>query len=162
MRIRLTKCLLLALALPTSLAAQPIQPPDRAETVAGWRISSGGSGDGGYEARLERRGRGWSFSHLIEYWRGNGGVSVHDEFRGNCRYGTGEDGILPYWTATSRARLDRQLTTYMRECPLPRAEAAALRASLARAWPHFLRHVIRQRAALDAEFRWMERGSPAR
>lgn len=158
MILRLATCLLLALALPGPLAAQPIQPRDRVETIAGWRISSGGSGDGGYVARLTRRARGWSYNHEIEYWRGNGGVVMADEFRrGSCRSGD-ESAIVPLDLGTSRRAFDRRLVSYLRECPLPRAEAAALRRSLARAWPHFLRHARRQRAAMDAEIARMMRG----
>ena len=162
MPIRLATCLLLALVLPCPLAAQPVLQRDRAETVAGWRISSGGSGDGGYVARLTRRARGWSYNHEIEYWRGNGGVVMSDEFRrGRCQSGDAS-AIIPFHLGTSRRSFDQRLASYLRECPLPRAEGAALRSSLARAWPHFLRHARRQRAALEAEFRWMARGSPAR
>lgn len=158
MHLRLTTCLLLA--LPGALAAQPAsaQARDRVENIAGWRVSSGDSGDGGYDARLERRGRGWSFSHLIEYWRGNNGVSVHDEFHGNCRYGAGENGIIRFWEGVSRPRFDRQLASYLRSCPLPRAEAAAMRRSLDRAWPVFMRHARRQRAGMDAELARIARG----
>lgn len=151
MPIRLATCLLLAPALLAPLAASPALA--RTENVAGWRITSGPSGDGGHDVRLTRHGRGYVFDHLVEYWHGNGGVSVHDDYRrGRCN-SAGEDGILPFWTATSRARLDRQLAAYLRACPLPAGEAAALRRSLVRAWPAYLRHVRRARAAMDADNR---------
>jgi hypothetical protein len=158
---RLATRLLLTLALLAPLAAasastQP--PPNRVETVAGWRITYGDSGDGGYSARLSRHGRGWSFEHYIEYWRGNGGVVISDEFRrGRCR--SGNDGaIVRMALGTSRHALDQDLARYLRECPLPRAEAAALRASLARAWPVFLRQSRRQRAGMEAEIARILRG----
>lgn len=162
MTIRLATCLLLALALPGPLAAQEVLPGNHVQNVAGWRITSGGSGDGGYMARLSRRTRAYTFTHYVEYWRGNGGVVMADEFRrGSCRSGD-NSAILPIHLGSSRSSFDQRLASYLRECPLPRAEAAELRRSLARAWPHFLRHVRRQRAALDAELRWIERGSPPR
>ncbi|HYD12787.1 MAG TPA: hypothetical protein VEC11_08060 [Allosphingosinicella sp.] len=164
MKVRLAAQLLLALAIlaPPAASAAPVRPRDRAEMVAGWRISSGGSGDGGYVARLSRRGRGWAYEHYLEYWRGNGGVVLSDEFRrGRCRSGDAS-AIVPFELGTSRSSFDQRLADYLRECPLPRAEAAALRRSLARAWPHFLRHARRARAALDAELAWIARGSPAR
>jgi len=151
---RLTKRLLLALALLAPLAAPPAFA--RTETIAGWRITSGGSGDGGYMARLTRRTRGWSYSHYIEYWRGNGGVVMSDEFRrGRCRSGD-ESAIVPLDLGTSRSSFDQRLASYLRECPLPRAEAAALRRSLARAWPRFLRQARRAEAAMAAELRAIE------
>jgi hypothetical protein len=155
MPIRLATRLLLALTTlgPLTAPTASAQARDRVENVAGWRIISGPSSDGGHDVRLIRRGRGYVFDHLVEYWRGNGGVSVHDDYRrGRCN-GAGEDGILPFRTATSRARLDRQLAAYLRACPLPAGEAAALRRSLVRAWPAYLRHVRRARAAMDANNR---------
>lgn len=152
--IRFVRRLLLIL-----VASSPLAPPSataRTETVAGWRIWSGPSGDGGDDVRLTRRGRGYVIDRLLDYWHGNSGVSSHDEYRrGGCASG-GEDGILPFWTATSRARFERQLAAYLRDCPLPAAEAAALRRSLARAWPVYMRHVRRARAAMDAENRAIE------
>lgn len=153
--------LLLALAALAPLTIPPAsaQPrPDRVETVAGWRISSGGSGDGGYVARLSRRTRTYNFNHEIEYWRGNGGLPTLDEFRRGRCVSAGENTMVPYAVGTSRRRLDRQLAAYLRECPLPRAEAAALHRSLDRAWPVFMRHARRQRAAMDAEIARMMRG----
>jgi hypothetical protein len=41
---------------------------------------------------------------------------------------------------------------------LPRAEATALRTSLARAWPRFLREARRQHAGMDAEIARIMRG----
>lgn len=153
---RYTICLLLALAVPGPLAAQPASAQAGTQTIAGWRITSGGSGDGGYMVRLSRRTRTWAYTHYLEYWRGNGGVVIQDEFRrGRCRSGDAS-AILPFELGTSRTSFDQRLASYLRECPLPRAEAAELRRSLARAWPHFLRHVRRQRAALDAELRAIE------
>ena len=151
---RLTKRLLLALAFLAPLAAPPAFA--RTETIAGWRITSGGSGDGGYMARLTRRTRGWSYSHYIEYWRGNGGVVMSDEFRrGRCRSGD-ESAIVPLDLGTSRRSFDQRLASYLRECPLPRAQAAELRRSLARAWPRFLRQARRAEAAMVAELRAIE------
>lgn len=156
MTLRLASCLLLALALPGPLAAQDVLPGNRTQTIAGWRITSGGSGDGGYMVRLTRRTRGYAYTHYLEYWRGNGGVVIQDEFRrGRCRSGDAS-AILPFELGTSRTSFDQRLASYLRECPLPRARAAELRRSLARAWPHFLRQVRRQRAALDAELRAIE------
>ena len=150
---RFTTCLLLALALPGPLAAQPAQARTHTQYIAGWRITSGGSGDGGYMARLTRRTRTYAYTHYLEYWRGNGGVVMQDEFRrGRCRSGDAS-AIVPFELGTSRTTFDQRLDSYLRECPLPRAEATGLRRSFARAWPHFLRHVRRQRAALDAELR---------
>ena len=159
MAVRLPAATLLMLA---ALAPSSVLARDRVETVAGWQISSGGSGDGGHVARLTRRGRGWFYLHEVEYWRGNGGVVLSDEFRrGRCRSGDAS-AIVPMELGTSRQTFDQRLADYLRECPLPRAEAAALRRSLARAWPVFLRHARRARAALDAELDWIARGSPAR
>ena len=149
MTFRLAARLLLALALLAPLAAPPAMA--RTETVAGWRIWAGGSGDGGYAVRLTRRARGWSYSHYIEYWHGNGGVVMSDEFRrGSCRSGD-MSGIVPLHLGTSRRSFDQRLASYLRECPLPRAQAAALRRSLARAWPHFQRQARRALAAMEAE-----------
>lgn len=156
MLIRLATRLLMALALLTPLAAPPASARDRVETVAGWRITSGGSGDGGYMARLTRRTRGWSYNHYIEYWRGNGGVVMSDEFRrGSCRSGD-MSAIVPLDLGTSRSTFDQRLASYLRECPLPRAEATELRRSLARAWPRFLRQARSAEAAMVAELRAIE------
>jgi hypothetical protein len=139
------------LPLLTMLATLPAFAQPRAETVAGWRISSGGSGDGGHEVRLTRRGPGWSYTHLLEYWHGNGGVVMGDEFRrGRCRSGDAS-AIVPLDLGMSRATFDQRLTDYLRECPLSRAEEAALRRSLDRAWPRFLVHARRALAAMEAD-----------
>src|SRR5690349_17017679 len=98
MPIRLATRLLLALGLLAPLAAPPAsaQARDRTETIAGWRIASGGSGDGGYMVRLSRRTPAYAYTHYLEYWRGNGGVVMQDEFRrGRCRSGDAS-AILPF------------------------------------------------------------------
>ena len=64
--------------------------------------------------------------------------------------------IVPLDLGTSRRSFDQRLASYLRECPLPRAEAAALRRSLTRAWPRFLRQARRARAAMEAELRAIE------
>jgi hypothetical protein len=153
MPTRLAARLLLALSLLTPPAiAQP-----RAETVAGWRITSGGSGDGGHAVRLTRRGPGYSYEHNLEYWHGNGGVVMGDEFRrGRCRSGDAS-AIVPLELGMSRETFDQRLTDYLRECPLSRAEEAALRRSLDRAWPRFLRHARRALAAMEADSAAIER-----
>lgn len=149
--MRLVTCLLPALTALTLLAAPPAAARTRAETIAGWRISSGGSGDGGHAVRLTRRTRSWSYDHNLEYWHGNGGVVMGDEFRrGACRSGD-ISAIVPIHLGTSGSSFDQRLASYLRECPLPRREAAALRASLARAWPVFLRHARRARAYMEAD-----------
>lgn len=151
MTIHLAARLLLALAMLGSLAAPSALARTRTETVAGWRISSGGSGDGGHVARMTRRGPGYSYDHQIEYWHGNGGVAMLDEFRrGRCQ-STGLNAIVPFAQGMSRSSFDQRLASYLRECPLPATEAAALRRSLARAWPHFLRHARRASAAMHAD-----------
>lgn len=151
MTIRLTTCLLLALPFLAPLATPLALAQTRTQTIAGWRISSGGSGDGGHEVRLTRRGPGYSYEHNLEYWHGNGGVVVGDSFRrGRCRSGDAS-AIVPLDLGISRETFDQRLADYLRECPLPRAGAAALRRSLERAWPHFLRHARRARAAMEAD-----------
>lgn len=148
---------LLALALLVPLTTPPAYAQRRAETVAGWRISSGGSGDGGHEVRLTRRGPGYSYEHNLEYWHGNGGVVMGDEFRrGRCRSGDAS-AIVPLELGMSRETFDQRLTDYLRECPLPRGEEAALRRSLDRAWPRFLRHARRALAAMEADSAAIER-----
>ena len=81
---------------------------------------------------------------------------MQGEFRRGRCVSAGESGIVPFWHATSRRWFDRQLTAWLRECPLPGAEAAALRRSLARAWPVFQRQVRRARANMDADSRAIE------
>src|SRR5689334_10924457 len=143
--------LLLAMALLAPLAASPASARDRVQIVAGWRISSGSSGDGGHTARLSRRTRSWSYSHDLEYWHGNGGVVMGDEFRrGACHCGD-ISAIVPLDLGTSHRSFEQRLESYLRECPLPRREAAALRRSLARAWPIFLRHARRAEAYREAD-----------
>lgn len=149
--------LLLSLLAATILLAAPAAAQRRSETVAGWRISSAGSGDGGYVARLERHGRGWRYAHRLEYWRGNGGVVMSDTFRrGSCRSGDA-GAIVPHELGLSRETFDQRLADYLRECPMPRREALALRRSLNLAWPRFLVQARRARAAMDAELRAIER-----
>lgn len=151
MPIRFIERLLLTLGLIGLIAAPPAFARTHTETIAGWHISSGGSGDGGHEVRLTRRGPGYRYEHQLEYWHGNGGVVIADSFRrGRCRSGDAS-AIVPVGLGTSRVTFDQRLADYLRECPLPRAEAAALRRSLARAWPHFLRHARRARAAMEAD-----------
>jgi hypothetical protein len=107
-------------------------------------------------ARLTRRARGYTYTHYIEYWRGNGGVVMEDHFRrGRCRSGD-MSAIVPLHLGTSRSSFDQRLASYLRECPLPRAQATELHRSLARAWPHFLRQARRAEAAMVAELRAIE------
>lgn len=131
--------------------APPANARTHSETVAGWRIAHGGSGDGGHVVRLSRRGRGYSFEHYLEYWRGNGGVVMGAAFRrGACRSGDAS-AIVPHELGLSRETFDQRLADYLRECPLPRAEAAALRRTLNAAWPRFLGAARHARATIDAE-----------
>ena len=140
----------LAIVIPM-LAAIPASAQTRSETVAGWRIGSGGSGDGGHVARLSRRGRGYSLEHHLEFWRGNGGVALAASFRrGDCRSGDAS-AIVPFEQGMSRASFDARLADYLRECPLPAAEEAALRRTLDLAWPRFAAIAHRARAAMQAE-----------
>lgn len=145
-------CLIAAfLGLLLAGAAAPANARMRSETVAGWRIASGGSGDGGHLVRLSRHGRGYSFEHVLEYWRGNGGVVMGASLRrGACRSGDAS-AIVPHELGLSRETFDQRLADYLRECPLPRAEAATLRRTLNAAWPTFLARAHRARAAIDAE-----------
>ena len=141
---------LLALAA-LAAASAPGAAQNRSEAVAGWRIGSGGSGDGGYVARLSRRGRGYSLEHQLEFWRGNGGVAISAGFRrGACRSGDA-GGIVPFDEGMSRASFDLRLADYLRECPLPRAEEAVLRRTLDLAWPRFAAAAHRARSAMAAE-----------
>src|SRR5688572_23816168 len=151
MKLRRIALALFVLILPASLSAQP-----QVQTVAGWRIASGGTGDGGRFVRLSRNGRGYRLAHYLEFWRGNGGVAIAASFRrGACRSGD-TDGIVPTVQALSRATFDIRLADYLRECPLPRGEAVALRRTLNAAWPHFLARARRALAATEAENRAIE------
>jgi hypothetical protein len=162
MSVRPAACLLLALSAPGPLNPQAALAQPRTQNIAGWHITSGGSGDGGHEVRLTRRGPGYRYEHQLEYWHGNGGVVMVDTFRrGRCRSGDAS-AIVPVELGTSRATFDQRLTDYLRECPLPRAEASALRRSLVRAWPHFLRHARRARAAMEADSAAIARHGEAR
>jgi hypothetical protein len=138
---------LFLLALPATPAAAQL----RSESVAGWRIAYGGSGDGGHVVRLSRNGRGYRLSHELEFWRGNGGVVMGATFRrGRCR--SGDAGVIvPFEQGLSRATFDMRLADYLRACPLPRAELAVLLRGLDRAWPRFLRRARRALAAIRAE-----------
>ncbi len=147
--------LLLALGL---LATPPALASDHSQTVAGWRFFEDGSGDGGYVARMSRRGQGYRFSYSYEFWRGNGGVVVGATLAlGRCRSGDA-GSIVPFAEGLSRAYLDARLRDYLRECPLPRAEAAALRRGLDTAWPRFAAVSRRARAGMDRENERIARG----
>jgi len=149
---------LLAFATLGVLATPPALARNRGETVAGWHFFQGGSGDGGYVARMSRRGRGYRFSYFYEFWRGNGGVAVGATFaRGACRSGDA-GSIVPFAEGMTRAYLDARLRDYLRECPLPRAEAVALRRGLDSAWPRFVAAARRARAAMDRENALIARG----
>jgi len=142
---------LFALILPGTLVAQP-----PVAAVAGWRIASGGTSDGGRFVRLSRNGRGYHLVHYLEFWRGNNGVAIAANFRrGACRSGDAE-GMIPTEQALSRATFDMRLAGYLRECPLARGEAVALRRSLNAAWPRFLARARRALAATEAENRAIE------
>ena len=137
--------------LASASLATPADAQSGAETIAGWRVEYGGSGDGGHMVRLVRRGRTYQLEHHLEYWRGNGGVAISASFRrGECRSGDG-GGIIPSDQGMSRAAFDQRLADYLRECPLSPAEEAALRRTLNAAWPRFAARAAEARAAMEAE-----------
>ena len=143
--------LLLAATSFAVLAAEPASARDRVEHIAGWRLSAGGTGDGGRRVGLSRRGRGYRFEHHLEFWRGNGGVVIGASFRrGDCRSGDAS-AIVPFEQGMGRAMFDERLADYLRACPLPRAEADAFRRGLDAAWPCFAALAERARAETEAE-----------
>lgn len=144
---------ILPLLLAALLAAPAAEAQNRRETIAGWRLETGGSGDGGHVVRLVRRGRGYTYEHLLEFWRGNGGVVIADSFRrGRCRSGDAS-AIVPYDVGMGRETFDQRLADYLRECPLPPAEEALLRRTLDAAWPRFSALAAAALAAIEAENR---------
>lgn len=143
---------LVALVAFGALASPPAYARTRSQTVAGWRIVwEFESGD--RTVHLRRRGRGYSFAFLHEYWRGNGGVVAGGTFeRGSCR--SGDAGVIvPFDEGMTRRYLDARVSDYLRDCPLPRAQALALRRTLDAAWPRFIRWSRAARAEMDAENR---------
>ena len=153
MRARLhAAALSLALALSgASLLATPAAAADRRRTVAGWQVESVSEQDGGRLVRLSRRGRGWRFEHHLAFWRGNGGIVLGASFRGgDCRSGDA-DMTVGTATALSREGFDGRLADYLRECPLPEADAAALRRGIDAAWPLFTAWAWEAEAATEAE-----------
>lgn len=143
--------LLLIVTLFSLLASDPAFARDRIERIAGWRVASGGTGDGGRFVSLSRRGPGYAFEHHLEFWRGNGGVVIGASFRrGACRSGDAS-AIVPTDQGLSRAMFDDRLAGYLRECPLPPAEADAFRRTLDVAWPRFIALADRARAETEAE-----------
>jgi hypothetical protein len=144
--------ILLAIAMSGALAPPAdAQTRIRTQSVAGWRIASGDSGDGGYAVWFSRRGRGYRLEQYLEFWRGNGGVATSATFRrGTCRSGDAS-AIVPFEQGLSRATFEMRLANYLREYPLPRAETVTLRRSLNAAWPRFFAAARRARAAMNAE-----------
>jgi len=102
---------------------------------------------------MSRRGRGYRFTYYFEFWRGNGGVVVAGEFRRGACNGSDSGPIMPFAQGMSRAFMNGRLSGYLRACPLPRAEALALRRGANAAWPRFAALARRARAAMDAEDR---------
>lgn len=142
---------LLLFALFGTLVPGPAFARDRVERIAGWRVASGGTGDGGRLVSLSRRGRGYAFEHYLEFWRGNGGVVIGASFRnGDCRSGDAS-AIVPFEQGMGRETFDERLADYLRACPLPLAEADAFRRSLDAVWPRFAALAERARAAMEAE-----------
>lgn len=153
---RFAHSLLTLAALAAFNVPSPASARTGALTVAGWRITHGGTDDGGYFAQLGRSRRSYRLVHYLEFWRGNGGVSVMATFeRGACRSGDAV-GIVPFDEGMSRGFLDARVADYLRECPIPRAEAVALRRSLNAAWPRFIAQARRERARMTAEIRAIE------
>ena len=141
----------LPILLATLLAAPAVDAQNRRETIAGWRLETGGTGDGGHMVRLLRRGRGYAIEHYLEFWRGNGGVVISAEFRrGQCRSGDAS-AIVPYEQGMARETFDQRLADYLRECPLPPAEEALLRRTLDAVWPRFAARASAALAAIEAE-----------
>lgn len=143
--------LLLAATSFAVLAAEPASARDRVEHIAGWRLSAGGTGDGGRRVGLSRRGRGYRFEHHLEFWRGNGGVVIEAGFRrGACATGDAPV-IVSFEQGLGRETFELRLADYLSECPLPPADAAELRRTLDLAWPRFAELAERARAETDAE-----------
>lgn len=146
---------LTALALLCGFAASSAHARTRIQTVAGWQIvREDESGD--RTVYLRRHRRFYRFDFTYEYWRGNGGVSTMATFeRGACRSG-GTGAIVPFAEGMSRRFLDTHVTEFLRECPLPRAETRAVRATLSAAWPRLVVQLRRAKADMDAEIREIE------
>jgi hypothetical protein len=139
-------------ALLVSVGPSPARAaPVRGEAVSRFRVQSASEGDGGRFVRLSRRSAGWRFEYRLSFWHGNGGVVVGGLFRrGRCRSGDA-DGLQEPVAAMSRASLDDRLAGYLRECPLPPAQEAALRRGLDAAWPDFSARVGEAWATTQAE-----------
>jgi hypothetical protein len=141
----------LAALIAALVAGPPAEAQTRRETIAGWRLETGGTGDGGHMVRLVRRGRDYRLEHYLEFWRGNGGVVVNGAFqRGGCRSGEA-GGIVPFEQGMARATLDLRLADYLRQCPLSPAKTAMLRRTLEAVWPRFAARAAQALAAIEAE-----------
>jgi hypothetical protein len=143
----------LPLLLAAVLAAPAAEAQNRRETIAGWRLEAGGTGDGGHMVRLTRRSRVYHYEHYLEFWRGNGGVVIADSFRrGRCSSGDAS-AIVPYEQGMGRETFDQRLADYLRECPLRPADEALLRRTLDAVWPRFSAWAEEALAAIEAENR---------
>lgn len=63
----------MACAWPGTLIAQPFppSPPDRRESVAGWRVEHVYDGDDGRDVGMTIRRGGYRITYYANYWRGN-------------------------------------------------------------------------------------------
>lgn len=129
--------LALLAAVPVgSASAQPFPPapPDRRETVAGWRLEHVGDEEMGRDVRMAVDRRGLSILYYANYWHGNGGPSrgVRIERLGaSCGGGEWRDeparGLAAETdVAGEGARLRARLVDYLGQCGVGTREADPL------------------------------------
>lgn len=154
-----------ALALLACLAAAPVSaqpfppaPPDRRETVAGWRVEHVADEEMGRDVRMSLDRAGFSIIHYANYWHGNGGPhrGVRIEWRGeSC--GGGEwrdDPSRGFATETDvagdAARLRTRLVDYLAQCDVGTRAADPLLRGFAPAFARMAVFAEQARRRIDA------------
>ena len=132
---RLALALLLATASAVA-SAQPFPPapPDRRETVAGWRVQHVGDEEMGRDVRMTRDRAGFSIVYSANYWHGNGGPyrNVRIERRGQSCGGAEWRDDPPQGFAAEPdvagdgRRLRARLIGHLAECDVGRRQAEQL------------------------------------
>ena len=119
---------LAALGLAAPASAMQDDRVLRSGRVAGWTLETLAESDGGFMARMRRRGPGFQVEFYTFYWRGNSGPGRGASLRlGRCSAGGGGE-IEPPPSPLSERSARARLAEHFRYCGVSRAREAAIMA----------------------------------
>ena len=149
---------LAALALAAPAGAMQEDRVLHGGRVTGWTLETLAESDGGFMARMRRRGRDFEVEFITFYWRGNSGPGRGASLRiAGCSAGGGGSIEAPPSLLSERS-VRARLAMLFRQCEASPGREAALMAGFPAAFAQFLAFDRRAIAANEADIRRIMRG----